>query len=174
MKWQQYTLASMPYRGKSSGYISMPIFMPFLPSTLSANAKKHKNVVNKWTDGQKRIPISINKLRVSRLDTSACQNDDVFVQEICPQYQNPSPWTVERRDECIKSKQYPSALMFAESKISEYISMPNCMSFPPSDLSANVQKPEKSGEWTNGRTDGGTNEWPEGISMPPTLNLEQE
>ena len=164
MKWQQYTSASMPYGGKSSGYISMPIFMPFLPSTLSANAKKHKNVVNKWTDGQKIIPISINKLRLSRLDTSACQNDDVFVQEICPQYQNPSPRTVERKDERIKSKQYPSALMLPRLR---YLNTSACqivchfLQVICQQMCRNLKKV------VNERAD-------EGISMPSTLNLEQE
>ena len=52
MKWKQYTSASMSAEGKSSGYISMPSFMPFLPSDLSANAQKPENVVNERTDGQ--------------------------------------------------------------------------------------------------------------------------
>ena len=92
------------------------IVMPFLPSDLTANAKKPENVVNRQTDGQSIIPISMNKLRLSHLDTSACQNVDFFFQEICPQYQNLSSWTVWRTDR---------------------------------------------------QTDGGTNEWLEGIPMSP-------
>ena len=68
--------------GKSSGYISMLNFMPFLPNDLSANAKKPENVVNKRMDGWTIIPININKLRASRLDTSACQNVEFFPRDL--------------------------------------------------------------------------------------------
>ena len=40
----------MSAEGKSSGYISMPNLMPFLPSDLSANAQKPNDVVNERTD----------------------------------------------------------------------------------------------------------------------------
>ena len=61
---------------KSSGYINMPNLMPFIPSNLSVNAQKPENVVNGRADGRTIIPLSMNKLRVSRRDTSACQNID--------------------------------------------------------------------------------------------------
>ena len=46
MKWQQYPSASLSAEGKSSGYINMAIFMPSLPSDLSANVQKPGKVVN--------------------------------------------------------------------------------------------------------------------------------
>ena len=83
----------------------------------------------------------------------------LFLPRDCPQYQNPSWWTVGRTDERIKWKQYQSASMSANGKSPGYISMPNFMPFPPSDLSANVQKPEKV---VKERTDGRTDEQTEG------------
>ena len=52
MKWQQYPSASMLAKGKSSGNICISNSMPFLPSDLSANVQKPKNVVNRHIDGQ--------------------------------------------------------------------------------------------------------------------------
>ena len=52
MKWQQYPLASMLAKGKSSGNICISNSMPFLPSDLSANVQKPENVVNRPIDGQ--------------------------------------------------------------------------------------------------------------------------
>ena len=52
MKWQQYPSASMSAEGKSSEYISMLNFMPFLPCALSTNEHKPDNAVNGRTDRQ--------------------------------------------------------------------------------------------------------------------------
>ena len=54
--------------------------------------------------------------------------------------------------------------MLAKGKSSGNICISNSMPFLPSDLSANVQKPENVvnrpiDEQTDGRTDGGTKEW---------------
>ena len=148
MKWRPSAL--MPYRGRLSGYISMSNFMTFLPNDLSANAKKAENVVNKRMDGRIIIPISINKVRVSLLDTSAkCRLFLPRDLSVIPKSKLTDSWMDER----IEWKQYPS------------VSMPNFMPFPPSDLSANVQKPENV---VNGRTDGGTNVWMGGIYMSPS------
>ena len=121
--------------------------MPFVPSDLSANAQPPENAVNeqtdRWTDRQ--INNNIHKhpwmLSVSHLDTSACQIVGHFFQALCMQYTNPSPWMVGRTDERMKW-QYPSASMLAKGKSSGNICISNAMPFLPSDLSANVQKPE--------------------------------
>ena len=42
----------MSAEGNSSGYISMPNYMPFSANDLSANVQKPENMVNKWTDGR--------------------------------------------------------------------------------------------------------------------------
>ena len=42
MKWQQYPLASMMAKGKSSGNICISNSMPFLPSDLSANVQQDR------------------------------------------------------------------------------------------------------------------------------------
>ena len=65
-----------------------------------------------------------------------------FFQALCMQYTNPSPWMVGRTDERRKWQQYPSASMLAKGKSSGNICISNSMPFLPSDLSANVQKPE--------------------------------
>ena len=49
---------------------------------------------------------------------------------------------VGRMDERMKWQQYPSASMLAKGKSSGNICISNSMPFLPSDLSANVQKPE--------------------------------
>ena len=98
-------------------------------------------------------------LSVSHLDTSACQIVGHFFQALCMQYINPSPWMVGRTDERMKWQQYPSASMLAKGKSSGNICISNSMPFLPSDLSANVQKPENvvnrpiDGQ-TYGQTDG--------------------
>ena len=98
-------------------------------------------------------------LSVSHLDTSACQIVGHFFQALCMQYTNPSPWMVGRTDERMKWQQYPSASMLAKGKSSGNICISNSMPFLPSDLSANVQKPENvvnrpiDGQ-TDGQTDG--------------------
>ena len=98
-------------------------------------------------------------LSVSHLDTSACQIVGHFFQTLCMQYTNPSPWMVGRTDERMKWQQYPSASMLAKGKSSGNICISNSMPFLPSDLSANVQKPENvvnrpiDGQ-TDGQTDG--------------------
>ena len=140
------------------------------------------------------IPISIDKLKASHLDTSACQNIDfsskrfarntktqahrqldgwmnawndnndnkssgyismpnvdLFFQMICLQYSNSIPRMVREMDECMKWQQYPSASTSSKGKSSGYINMPIFMLSLLSDLSANVQKPEKV---VNERTDG--------------------
>ena len=64
--------------------------------------------------------------------------------------------------------------MSAEGKSSGYISMPNLMPFPTSDLSANAQRPENVvNEQMDRRTDGVPNEWLVGITISP-LNLVQD
>ena len=81
---------------------------------------------NRWTI----IPISVDKLKASHLDTSVCQNVDHFFPAISLQYLNSIPWMVRRMDECTKWQQYPSASMSAEGKLSGYINMPFlCHSF---------------------------------------------
>ena len=71
----------------------------------------------------------------------------------------PSPWMVGRTDERMKWQQYPSASILAKGKSSGSICISNSMPFFPSDLSANVQKPENvinrpiDGQ-TDGQTDG--------------------
>ena len=123
--------------------------MPFVPSDLSANAQPPENAVNeqtdRWTDRQTNNNIHKHPwmLSVSHLDTSACQIVGHFFQALCMQYTNPSPWMVGRTDEHMKWQQYPSASMLAKGKSSGNICISNSMPFLPSDLSANVQKPEK-------------------------------
>ena len=98
-------------------------------------------------------------LSVSHLDTSACQIVGHFFQALCMQYTDPSPWMVGRMDERMKWQQYPSASMLAKGKSSGNICISNSMPFLPSDLSANVQKPENVvnrpiDRQTDGQTDG--------------------
>ena len=94
-------------------------------------------------------------LSVSHLDTSACQIVGHFFQALCMQYTNPSPWMVGRTDERMKWQQYPSASMLAKGKSSGNICISNSMPFLPSDLSANVQKPENVvNRPIDGQTDG--------------------
>ena len=126
----------------------MSNYMPFVPSDLSANAQPPENAVNeqtdRWTDRQTNNNIHKHPwmLSVSHLDTSACQIVGHFFQALCMQYTNPSPWMVGRTDERMKWQQYPSASMLAKGKSSGNICISNSMPFLPSDLSANVQKPE--------------------------------
>ena len=149
----------------NNDYIIMSNFMPFVPSDLSANAQPPENAVNeqtdRWTDRQTNNNIHKHPwmLSVSHLDTSACQIVGHFFQALCMQYTNPSPWMVGRTDERMKWQQYPSASMLAKGKSSGNICISNSMPFLPSDLSANVQKPENvvnrpiDGQ-TDGQTDG--------------------
>ena len=163
----------------------MSNFMPFVPSDLSANAQPPENAVNeqtdRWTDRQTNNNIHKHPwmLSVSHLDTSACQIVGHFFQALCMQYTNPSPWMVGRTDERMKWQQYPSASMLAKDKSSGNICISNSMPFLPSDLSANMQKPENvvnrpiDGQ-TDGRTDkrvaGGHYCW--GVLLwPPQLGL---
>ena len=132
---------------------------------LSANAQPPENAVNeqtdRWTDRQTNNNIHKHPwmLSVSHLDTSACQIVGHFFQALCMQYTNPSPWMVGWTDERMKWQQYPSASMLAKGKSSGNICISNSMPFLPSDLSANVQKPENvvnrpiDGQ-TDGQTDG--------------------
>ena len=140
-----------------------PSFAPTL--TLEKNAQPPENAVNeqtdRWTDRQTNNNIHKHPwmLSVSHLDTSACQIVGHFFQALCMQYTNPSPWMVGRTDERMKWQQYPLASMLAKGKSSENICISNSMPFLPSDLSANVQKPENvvnrpiDGQ-TDGQTDG--------------------
>ena len=153
---------------KTRRYISMSNFMPFVPSDLSANAQPPENAVNeqtdRWTDRQTNNNIHKHPwmLSVSHLDTSACQIVGHFFQALCMQYTNPSPWMVWRTDERMKWQQYPSASMLAKGMSSGNICISNSTSMPflPSDLSANVQKPENVvNRPIDGQTDGRTKEW---------------
>ena len=92
------------------------------------------------------IYISVNKRRVTHLDTSTYQNVDFLTSNLTA-----TP-KLKPTDERMKWQQYPSASMWAEGKSSEYISMQNFMPFLPCALSANEHKPEKA---VNERTDGG-------------------
>ena len=141
----------------------MSNFMPFVPSDLSANAQPPEDAVNeqtdRWTDRQTNNNIHKHPwmLSVSHLDTSACQIVGHFIQALCMQYTNPSPWMVGRTDERMKWQQYPSASMLAKGKSSGNICISNSMPFLPSDLSANVQKPENVvNKPIDGQTDGQT------------------
>ena len=141
----------------------MSNFMPSVPSDLSANAQPPENAVNeqtdRWTDRQNNNNIHKHPwmLSVSHLDTSACQIVGHFFQALCMQYTNPSPWMVGRTDERMKWQQYPSASMLAKGKSSGNICISNSMPFLPSDLSANVQKPENMvNRPIDGQTDGQT------------------
>ena len=125
-----------------------------------------ENAVNeqtdRWTDRQTNNNIHKHPwmLSVSHLDTSACQIVGHFFQALCMQYTNPSPWMVGRTDERMKWQQYPSASMLAKGKSSGNICISNSMPFLPSDLSANVQKPENVvNRPIDGQTDGRTKEW---------------
>ena len=162
----------------------MSNFMPFVPSDLSANAQPPENAVNeltdRWTDRQTNNNIHKHPwmLIVSHLDTSACQIVGQFFQALCMQYTNPSPWMVGRTDERMKWQQYPSASMLAKGKSSGNICISNSMPFLPSDLSANVQKPENVvNRPIDGQTDGRTKEWQGGtiaggvLLWPPQLGL---
>ena len=165
----------------------MSNFMPFVPSDLSANAQPPENAVNeqtdRWTDRQTNNNIHKHPwmLSVSHLDTSACQIVGHFFQALCMQYTNPSPWMVGRTDERMKWQQYPSASMLAKGKSSGNICISNSMPFLPSDLSANVQKPENVvNRPSDGQTDGRTKEWQGGTIAggycyhrlwPPQLGL---
>ena len=80
-------------------------------------------------------------LGVSHLDTSACQIVGHFFHER------------------MKWQQYPSASMLAKGKSSGNICISNSMPFLPSDLSANVQKPENV---VNRPIDGQTDEQTDG------------
>ena len=110
---------------------------------------------DRWTDGQTNNNIHKHPwmLSVCHLDTSACQIVGHFFQALCLQYTNPSPRMVGRTDERMKWQQYPSASMLAKGKSSGNICISNSMPFLPSDLSANVQKPENV---VNGPIDGQT------------------
>ena len=64
-------------------------------------------------------------------------------------------WLDGRTDERMKWQQYPSASMLAKGKSSGNICISNSMPFLPSDLSANVQKPENVvNRPIDGQTDG--------------------
>ena len=164
----------------------MSNFMPFVPSDLSANAQPPENAVNeqtdRWTDRQTNNNIHKHPwmLSVSHLDTSACQIVGHFFQALCMQYTNPSPWMVGRTDERMKWQQYPSASMLAKGKSSGNICISNSMPFLPSDLSANVQKPENVvNRPIDGQTDGQTDGQKSGrgaqflsvLLWPPQLGL---
>ena len=163
----------------------MSNFMPFVPSDLSANAQPPENAVNeqtdRWTDRQTNNNIHKHPwmLSVSHLDTSACQIVGHFFQALCMHYTNPSPWMVGRTDERMKWQQYPSASMLPKGKSSGNICISNSMPFLPSDLSANVQKPENVvNRPIDGQTDGQTKEWQGGTiaggycyAPPPQLGL---
>ena len=72
MKWQQYPLASMSAEGKSFECINMPILCHSFPVICQ---QMHRNLECRGRmDGRTIIPAAINKLRMSRLGTSACQN----------------------------------------------------------------------------------------------------
>ena len=131
-----------------------------------AHALAPENAVNeqtdRWTDRETNNNIHKHPwmLSVSHLDTSACQIVGHFFQALCLQYTNPSPRMVGRTDERMKWQQYPSASMLAKGKSSGNICISNSMPFLPSDLSANVQKPENEVNGPiDGQTDGRTNEW---------------
>ena len=50
----------------------------------------HRNLKMWWTSGGRTIiPQIFEKIRVSYLETSACQNVDFFFQAICSQFQDP-------------------------------------------------------------------------------------
>ena len=163
----------------NNDYIIMSNFMPFVPSDLSANAQPPENAVNeqtdRWTDRQTNNNIHKHPwmLSVSHLDTSACQIVGHFFQALCMQYTNPSPWMVGRTDERMKWQQYPSASMLAKGKSSGNICISNSIPFLPSDLSANVQKPENvvnrpiDGQ-TDGQKSGRGALLLEGIAMAPS------
>ena len=111
-------------------------------------------------------------LSVSHLDTSACQIVGHFFQALCMQYTNPSPWMVGRTDERMKWQQYP----LAKGKSSGNICISNSMPFLPSDLSANVQKPENVvNRPIDGQTDGQTDGQKSGrgalLLWPPQLGF---
>ena len=157
-----------------------------VPSDLSANAQPPENAVNeqmdRWTDRQTNNNIHKHPwmLSVSHLDTSACQIVGHFFQALCMQYTNPSPWMVGRTDERMKWQQYPSASMLAKGKSSGNICISNSMPFLPSDLSANVQKPENVvNRPIDGQTDGQTDGQKSGrgalllgvLLCPPQLGL---
>ena len=114
----------------------MSNFMPFVPSDLSANAQPPENAVNEQTDrwADRQTNNNIHKhpwmLSVSHLDTSACQIVGHFIQALCMQYTNPSPWMVGRTDERMKW-QYPSASMLAKGKSSGNICISNSIARPP-------------------------------------------
>ena len=149
--------------------------MTFVPSDLSANAQPPENAVNGRTDNIHKHPWMLS---VSHLDTSACQIVGHFFQALCMQYTNPSPWMVGRTDERMKW-QYPSASMLAKGKSSGNICISNSMPFLPSDLSANVQKPENVvSRPIDGQTDGQTDKRVAGghycwgvLLWPPQLGL---
>ena len=125
----------------SDGNSHLPIMTTAL---LCPNPNLRKNAVNEQTDRWTNNNIHKHPwmLSVSHLDTSACQIVGHFFQALCMQYTNPSPWMVGRTDERMKWQQYPSASMLAKGKSSGNICISNSMPFLPSDLSANVQKPE--------------------------------
>ena len=86
-------------------------------------------------------------------------------------------WTDGRTHEM---KQYPSASMLAKGKSSGNICISNSMPFLPSDLSANVQKPENVvNRPIDGQTDGQTDGQKSGrgalfwgvLLWPPQLGL---
>ena len=162
-------------------------FMPFVPSDLSANAQPPENAAieqtDRWADRQTNNNIHKHPwmLSVSQLDTSACQIVGHFFQALCMQYTNPTHgWLDGRTDERMKWQQYASASMLAKGKSSGNICISNSMPFLPSDLSANVQKPENvvnrpiDGQ-TDGQTDGqksGRGHYCWGVLLwPPQLGL---
>ena len=153
----------------------MSNFMPFVPSDLSANAQPPENAVNeqtdRWTDRQTNNNIHKHPwmLSVSHLDTSACPNCRPFLPSALYAIHKPMKW-----------QQYPSASMLAKGKSSGNICISNSMPFLPSDLSANVQKPENvvnrpidrqtDGQTADKRVAGGHYCW--GVLLwPPQLGL---
>ena len=105
--------------------------------------------IETWKCGERtdrRTIINVDKLRLSHLDTSTCQNIDFsskwFVRNIKTQPQ--SHRQLGRRMNVWKDNNTHRLRCRLRVKSSGYISMPNFMAFLPSDLSANEHKPENA------------------------------
>ena len=103
------------------------------------------------------IPISVNKLSVSHLDTSACQNGDFFFQPIFRKTKTQVHRQLDRRTNAWNDNNTPRHR--CRTMVSHPATSYCKILCHPYHLWANAQKPKMR------RTNGRANEWPEGVNL---------
>ena len=134
--------------------------------------KMQRNLKMWWTNGRVEIiPRNISKVAVSHLDTWICQNVDCFPRDLSsiPKWK----LTVGQLDARTDMKNKKNSHRHRCLPRASYLGTSACQILCHfllvicQQICRNLKK-----QWTNGRTDiwadGGTNDWLEGISMPPS------